>query len=256
MYYYSFIKTLIVALFCVGFSFTNYASANEVEADLVVQLDDPHIQIGSNFFGEELLIFGAFNSGDLSKSDIIIKVRGTSKSISVREKVKKYGIWVNSDDTIIENVPSYYAIYSNRNIQRITAQDFLKENQIGLNYLKFISNEKNQTPSIYKEIIKKNKEEGIFIEKYTGVRIVGDKLFRASVQLPKDINEGSYEVTIYFFDDQKLVDRDTSRVFVNKTLAGKYIYTQANERPLLYGIICVVIAWIAGLSVAGLSRAR
>ena len=40
------------------------------------------------------------------------------------------------------------------------------------------------------------------------------------------------------------------------TLAGKYIYTQANERPLLYGIICVVIAWIAGLSVAGLSRAR
>ena len=108
----------------------------------------------------------------------------------------------------------------------------------------------------YKEIIKKNKEEGIFIEKYTGVRIVGDKLFRASVQLPKDINEGSYDVTIYFFDDQKLVDRDTSRVFVNKTLAGKYIYTQANERPLLYGIICVVIAWIAGLSVAGLSRAR
>ena len=52
------------------------------------------------------------------------------------------------------------------------------------------------------------------------------------------------------------MDRDTSRVFVNKTLAGKYIYTQANERPLLYGIICVVIAWIAGLSVAGLSRAR
>ena len=174
----------------------------------------------------------------------------------MREKVKKYGIWVNSDDTIIDNVPSYYAIYSNRNIQRITAQDFLKENQIGLNYLKFISNEKNQTPGIYKEIIKKNKEEGIFIEKYTGVRIVGDKLFRASVQLPKDINEGSYDVTIYFFDDQKLVDRDTSRVFVNKTLAGKYIYTQANERPLLYGIICVVIAWIAGLSVAGLSRAR
>ena len=52
------------------------------------------------------------------------------------------------------------------------------------------------------------------------------------------------------------MDRDTSRVFVNKTLAGKYIYTQANERPLLYGIICVVIAWIAGLLVAGLSRAR
>ena len=253
---YSFIKILTVVLVCIVFSSKIHATVSEVESDLVFQLDDPHIQIGSNFFGEELLIFGAFSSSDLSKSDIIIKVRGASKSISVREKVKKYGIWVNSDDTIIDNVPSYYAIYSNRNIQRITAKNFLEENQIGLEHLRFVSNEKNQNSNIYKEIIKKNKEEGIFMEKYTGVRIVGDKLFRASIQLPKDINEGSYEVTIYFFDDQKLVDRDTSKVFVNKTLAGKYIYTQAKERPLLYGIICVVIAWIAGLSVAGLSRAR
>ena len=94
------------------------------------------------------------------------------------------------------------------------------------------------------------------MEKYTGVRIIGDKLFRASVELPKDINEGTYEVSIYFFEDQKLIDKDVSSVFVNKTLAGKYIYTQANERPLLYGIICVIIAWIAGLLVAGLSRVR
>ena len=88
------------------------------------------------------------------------------------------------------------------------------------------------------------------------IYLIGDKLFRASVELPKDINEGTYEVSIYFFEDQELIDRDVSSVFVNKTLAGKYIYTQANERPLLYGIICVIIAWIAGLLVAGLSRVR
>ena len=256
MYFNRIIRTFIIALVCISFSSKIYSAVNEVESDLVVQLDDPHIQIGSNFFGEELLIFGAFNNSDLSKSDIIIKVRGASKTISVRRKAKKYGIWMNSQNTVVDNVPSYYAIYSNRNIQRITDKDFLKENQIGLEYLEFKSNKKNNTSDIYREIIKKNKEGGIFTEKYTGVRIIGNKLFRASVQLPKDINEGSYEVSIYFFDDQKLVDRDISKVFVNKTLAGKYIYTQAKERPLLYGIICVVIAWIAGLLVAGLSRVR
>ena len=80
----------------------------------------------------------------LSKSDIIIKVRGASKSISVRQKAKKYGIWMNSQNTVVDNVPSYYAIYSNRNIQRITAKDFLKENQIGLEYLEFKSNNTNE----------------------------------------------------------------------------------------------------------------
>ena len=249
-------KIFLFVLVCISFPHVNYATTHQVEADLVVQLDDPHIQIGSNFFGEELLIFGAFNNSDLSKSDIIVKVTGTRKSVSVRGKVKKYGIWVNSDNTLVDSVPGYYAIYSNRNIERIASKNFLEENQIGLKYIKFTAGKQNQLQNIYREIIKKNKEDGIFIEKYTGVRIIGDKLFRASVELPKDINEGTYEVSIYFFEDQELIDRDVSSVFVNKTLAGKYIYTQANERPLLYGIICVIIAWIAGLLVAGLSRVR
>ncbi len=155
MFLNSIYKLLIIALVCIIFPNKNHANVDEIDTDLVVQLDDPHIQIGSNFFGEELLIFGAFNNRDLSTSDIIIKVRGVSKSISVREKVKKYGIWVNSTDTIVSNVPSYYAIYSNRNIQRIAEQDFLEENQIGLKYIKFASNEQKQPLNIYREIIKK-----------------------------------------------------------------------------------------------------
>ena len=105
-------KIFLFLLACMSIPHVNYATTHQVEADLVVQLDDPHIQIGSNFFGEELLIFGAFNNSDLSKSDIIVKVTGTRKSVSVRGKVKKYGIWVNSDNTLVDSVPGYYAIYS------------------------------------------------------------------------------------------------------------------------------------------------
>jgi len=226
--------SLITLLIVFGMSQLSHAVVSE--NDLVTQIDDPHIQIGSNFFGEELLVFGAMSGQDLSKSDIIIKVEGKPKSLSVREKVNKYGIWINDSEMLIDNIPSFYAIYSNRNINRIASESLLKEQRIGISSLNFDSE--------------------FVTEKSTGIRIIGDRLFRSSIELPQDIKEGTYEVSIYFFEDQQLVDNDVSNVFVNKTQSGKFIYNQANENPLLYGVFSVLIAWAAGLIVAGVSRVR
>ena len=247
--------SLITLLIVFGMSQLSHAVVSE--NDLVTQIDDPHIQIGSNFFGEELLVFGAMSGQDLSKSDIIIKVEGKPKSLSVREKVNKYGIWINDSEMLIDNIPSFYAIYSNRNINRIASESLLKEQRIGISSLNFDSDfDTEKSKIINQAIIKKNREKGIFAEKFTGIRIIGDKLFRSSIELPQDIKEGTYEVSIYFFEDQQLVDNDVSNVFVNKTQSGKFIYNQANENPLLYGVFSVLIAWAAGLIVAGISRVR
>lgn len=255
MLFNKFKLSLMALMILFGLNQLSHAALSE--NDLVTQIDDPHIQIGSNFFGEELLVFGAMSGQDLSKSDIIIKVEGASKSLSVREKKNKYGIWINDAEMVIDNIPSFYAIYSNRNIRRITSESLLKEQLIGISNLNFKGDfDSDRSKIIDQAIIKKNKEKGIFIEKFTGIRIIGDRLFRSSIELPQDIKEGTYEVSIYFFEDQQLVDKDTSNVFVNKTQSGKFIYNQANENPLLYGVFSVLIAWAAGLLVAGISRVR
>ena len=136
-------------------------------------------------------------------------------------------------------------------------ESLLKEQRIGISSLNFDSDfDTEKSKIINQAIIKKNREKGIFTEKFTGIRIIGDRLFRSSIELPQDIKEGTYEVSIYFFEDQQLVDNDVSNVFVNKTQSGKFIYNQANENPLLYGVFSVLIAWAAGLIVAGVSRVR
>jgi uncharacterized protein (TIGR02186 family) len=229
--------------------------ANDSERSLITQIDDPHIQIGSNFFGGKLLVFGSISGRDLLKSDIIIKVQGKEKKSLIREKIKKYGIWINNTATLVEDVPSFYTIYSNRNINRITDTEFLAREEIGINNLKFTSQfEGPQVQHIYDVIKKRNRENSIFTENFTGIRIIGNKLFRSSVELPQGIKEGTYEVSIFFFEDQVLVDSDISNIFVNKTQSGKYIYNQANKNPLWYGIIAVIIAWCAGLIIIGVSR--
>ena len=87
-----------------------YSYADKTERSLITQIDDPHIQIGSNFFGGKLLVFGSISGRDLLKSDIIIKVQGKEKKSLIREKIKKYGIWINNKATLVEGVPSFYSI--------------------------------------------------------------------------------------------------------------------------------------------------
>ena len=74
----------------------HYSYADKTERSLITQIDDPHIQIGSNFFGGKLLVFGSISGRDLLKSDIIIKVQGKEKKSLIREKIKKYGNWINN----------------------------------------------------------------------------------------------------------------------------------------------------------------
>ena len=212
------------------------------------------IQIGSNFFGGELLVFGAISGTDLSYSDIIIRVIGKKEIASVRAKNRRYGIWINDRETLVSNIPNFYSVYSNRNINRIADSDLLIENEIGIKNIKLLTYKKDENIEDIFDIVRdKNRENKLYAENFTGVRIIKDKLFRAAIELPMGIKEGQYEVAIFFFRDKELIDSDISNVFVSKTLAGKYIYTQANERPLMYGIIAVFIAWFAGLLIAGIT---
>ena len=156
-----FIYTFLIFIFHIQCSY-----ANDSERSLITQIDDPHIQIGSNFFGGELLVFGSISGRDLLKSDIIIKVQGKEKKSLIREKIKKYGIWINNTATLVEDVPSFYTIYSNRNINRITDTEFLAREEIGINNLKFTSQiEGPQVQHIYDEIKKRNRENSIFTER-------------------------------------------------------------------------------------------
>ena len=55
------------------FGVNQLSHAGVSENDLVTQIDDPHIQIGSNFFGEELLVFGAMSGQINTESGLMIQ---------------------------------------------------------------------------------------------------------------------------------------------------------------------------------------
>ncbi len=86
------------------------ASAQNVPK-LVPDVSQRQIDIQSGFTGAEMLLFGAiiYPRGVVPEGrvDVAVVLRGPTRSITLREKQKIAGIWINADSSDFRSVPSY-----------------------------------------------------------------------------------------------------------------------------------------------------
>tara|TARA_Y100001970_G_C14229669_1_gene857821 strand:+ start:182 stop:862 length:681 start_codon:yes stop_codon:yes gene_type:complete len=204
------------------------------------------ISISSNFTGKKILLFG----NKEIEGDIIITIKGPKEKILVHEKTKKLGIWVNSKKIVFSDVPSYYAIASNRNINDIIPIGIQNELQIGAKRLKIktvhdsiISNKKiNEFKSgLIRNKIRKN----LYSSNENSV-IFNNKLFRSEINFPTNAPEGTYKINTYLVENSKIINSKENSIFITKVGIERKIYNFANKEPALYGISAIIIAIFSG----------
>jgi uncharacterized protein (TIGR02186 family) len=85
---------------------------------LVPDVSQREIQIVYSFTGAELLLFGAIlypgGRTPSERADIAVVLKGPVEPITVREKRKLAGIWMNAASARYRSAPVYYAIASSR----------------------------------------------------------------------------------------------------------------------------------------------
>ena len=124
------------------------AAAAEPEAPFIVgretvqaDVSTRSVAVNSGFSGTEIIVFGAVNnSRQLSPEsgyyDIVIVVEGTPTRLVARKKSRMLGVWLNTTSITFESVPSYYTIVSTRPLDEIADPLVLRENDIGLEYVR------------------------------------------------------------------------------------------------------------------------
>ena len=80
--------------------------ARAATAQIAYDLSKHQIEITSGFDGAELLLFGYEQKG----AEVVVIVRGPPETISVREKERTAGIWINQDEVTFKNAPSFYFV--------------------------------------------------------------------------------------------------------------------------------------------------
>lgn len=231
-----------------------FASAAQLDVDL----SKPDVQLDVSFEGSELLLFGAKQT----EGDIIVVVRGPQKNTSIRLKERIMGVWVSTDEVIFENAPTYYALAATKPIDFILPKDILEREKIGAQHLglKAIA-----TPDGASEATIQNFRDGLirnmvrrtlYSNKNNPVDLVGKQLFRTNLWFPANVHVGHYAVDTYLVQNGKILIHNVTDLQVHKVGLEAELFSFAHEHALIYGLLAILIAVVAGWSANAVFKKR
>ncbi len=239
-----------------AFCFAGQARAQGVVADLTTH----DVAVEADFSGTRVVLFGslvgAIDPADETTSDVVIEVIGPTRPVQVRQKVWRTGIWINDGGERVERAPGYYAVVSNRALNDIALPDTFHRLGIGFAGLKtdlmresLVFGSGDAEP-YFDALLRIQRDRGLYIENPEGARFVGNFLFRASIDLGANVPLGQYDVLIYLFQEGVMTGRHQTQLLIEKRGFERFVYSIAYEQPLIYGILCVIVAGLAGLVAA------
>jgi uncharacterized protein (TIGR02186 family) len=247
-------RRLLLALLLVAF-----ASPAGAER-LVSQVSRDEVSITSSFAGETLTLFGAIEPevGAVQKFvegpyHIIITVTGPLQNRVARQKTNQFGIWLNTAQAEFERFPSFYQVLSDAQLSNITDPITLAENQIPLESQSRYTAKSGWWDALAfgGELVRLMQEKGLFKLNENGVVFRSDTFYFAQVVLPSDAPPGPYLAHTYLFKDGKIIAEKSDGFSVRKIGFERFLGQAARAQPLLYGLVCVVLAlftgWLGGV---------
>jgi uncharacterized protein (TIGR02186 family) len=233
------------------------ASAQNVPK-LVPDVSQRQIDIQSGFTGAELLLFGAIiyprGVAPEGQIDVAVVLRGPARPITLREKQKIAGIWINADSSDFRSVPAYYAIASSRPLDKIVDDKTAAIYELGLDKLQLSpSGEVDATEQrrFSNGLVDLNKRDGLFRQNSNSVDITDQVLYRARLYVPSSVPVGTYTAeTLLIRNGRVIVADDKVEVRVRKTGFEQLITIMARDYSLFYGTMAVLVSlllgWFAG----------
>ena len=218
---------------------------------IIADISDNKINIDVGFKGAKLLFFGVIDD----EGDVVVSVTGPRKTIEVRKKEKKMGLWLNSDTKVFFDVPSYYYVASTRPLKELDAENVLQINQVGIENIRFAGAEEQEERSSWVNgIIKSMIESGRYNPEQGLIQISDKRLFKTELNFSAELVDGQYLVDTLLLNEGAVIAARRSFINVSKTGYGEKIYKMANNNSLLYGLTAVFFAFIFGFIVHEITR--
>ncbi len=222
--------------------------------EIVSGLSQNRVAITANFDGSEILIYGAVKreeplpvGGGLLQ--VIITVEGPAAPLVIRRKERVAGIWINNAAVTVDAAPSFYVVATTGAIGDILLDTENLRHRITLDRViraVGISDEATDAPEFVAALERiRQTEEQYRLEEGT-IQLTAETLFRADIILPANLTEGEYRVRIFLTRDGRVVDSQERVIRVNKAGLERFLFNLAHDMPLVYGILALCLAALAG----------
>lgn len=233
------------------------AMARAVAADetLAADLSQDQVTITTGFTGSKVLFFGATNG----PGDVVVLVIGPPQPIVVRHKDKVSGIWINRESMTFPHAPGFYAIAASDALKEIVPDAIARRYQIGLDYLKLVPAGKPPPARarIYRRALVRNMiRRDLYKAGLRGIVFPdrGQRLFRTEIFFPADVPTGNYKVRFLLLRDGKLIATFDRTLVVKKGGVSAEVFHFAHQDGVIYGLLAILIAVVAGWGASQLFR--
>ena len=247
------IRALILLL-----ALTGPALADEV---LVSGLSQNRVQITANFDGSEILIYGAVKRDAPAPEgpplEVIVTVEGPSTALIIRRKERVAGIWVNRSSVTVDAAPSFYAVATTDKLDKILSGTEDLRHHITIPQViraVGISDEAENAPDFIAALERIKLDESRYRIAERSVQLADETLFRTDVALPANLTEGNYKVRLFILRGGVVLDTQERLIGVRKAGLERLLFNLAHEQPLLYGVISLVMAAVAGWAASAAFR--
>lgn len=251
------------AIFFGLLSFASASIAGDAKESVEADASTRQVAITSSFTGTEILLFGTVEnsvqpSAGAGTYDVVAVVEGMPAPAIVRKKSRVGGLWINTSSMKFMPVPSYYAIASTRPIDELAEPAVLDQNGIGFDHIRMLPVptargeplDPAEVASFREALVRLKEREHLYVKSDFGVAFIGRSLFRATIALPPNVPVGPLTASVYLFKEGKLLGEYKSRVMLEREGVERFIHQFALNRSLLYGLLAVMMATIAGLAAA------
>lgn len=232
------------------------AAAEEV----VAGLSQTRIAIDASFAGSEILIFGAVKREDPIQAvplGVIVTVAGPSQPVTVRRKERVAGIWVNTDSVVVDLAPSFYAVATSGPVEDVLRNvEDLRWNITIPRAIRSVGAPTGifDAAAFTEALIRIRTRNEHYLLAEGAVTVTEETLFSTSIALPADLVEGDHAVRIFLTREGRVIHGFTTTIFVQKVGLERWLYTLAHSQPLLYGLLSLALAALAGWAASAAFR--
>lgn len=234
------------------------AMAEEVVADL----SQTRVAITANFAGSKILLFGAIRREEPiphdSSLEVIVTVAGPLQPLIVRRKSRVAAIWINTAASEIDQAPSFYAVATSAPFDEVLSNTENLRHHISIERairaVDSLPNAEGEAADFVEALIRIRQNEGIYRLEEGAVTLREATLFRTEIALPANLTEGVYTTRIFLTRDGQVIDSYETDIQVGKVGLERWVYGLAHSNPLIYGILSLTIAILAGWGASAIFR--
>ncbi len=216
---------------------------------LVPEVSQHEVQVRQGFRGAELLLFGAILTPEGARAgqdyDIVVVLKGPTRSIVLREKRRIAGIWVNADSAEFRSAPTFFAVASSKPIGKIVDDKTAAIYELGLPWLQLSPigayNPKQQA-RMSAGLVDLMTREGLYKQDTGAVTVSEQVLYQARIALPSSVQTGTYTAETFAINHGRVVASAISKVEVKKQGFERMVAGFAENNGFFYGLLAVTLS--------------